>query len=320
MTSSLADGGNFHLGTEPHRLYFSYTERFVLSLPDSFHAGRVMIVAFEGWNDAGDAASAVLKHFREQLEIESVTEFHAEEYFDYQFNRPVVRINEDGERELIWPSVTFTVVNDPDSEQSLVILQGTEPSRSWMSFSEEVLEIATELRVGAIIFLGALLADVPHTRSISLFTSSDDAEIREELDLPRSSYEGPVGILSVIADVASDHGIPSLSVWASVPHYVHHPPSPKVTLALVQKLQDLLGIQLDNSDLISESNAWESTVDAMSQEDEELAQYIRQLEKARDTVDAPEASGEAIAQEFEKYLRLNEGDDPREGPRRAPEN
>lgn len=291
-----------------------------MSLPDSFRSGRVMVVAFEGWNDAGDAASAVLKHFREQLDIESITEFNAEDYFDYQFNRPVIRMNEEGEREIVWPSVTFTVVNDEDTESSLVILQGTEPSRAWLSFCEEIFEIATELRVTGIIFLGALLADVPHTRSISIFTSSDDAEIREQLDLPRSSYEGPVGILSILAEAARDHGIPALSVWASVPHYVHHPPSPKVTLALVQKLHELLGIQLDNTELVIESETWETSIDAMSQEDEELAQYIRQLEKARDTVDAPEASGEAIAQEFEKYLRLKDNDDPREGPRRGPEN
>ncbi|MGB3413177.1 MAG: PAC2 family protein, partial [Microbacteriaceae bacterium] len=162
--------------------------------------------------------------------------------------------------------------------------------------------------------------DVPHTRPISIFSSSEDAEVREALDLTRSSYEGPVGILSVLAESAKEHNIPSMSIWASVPHYVHHSPSPKASLALTQKLEELLSIKLDNSDLVLESEKWESSIDTMSQDDEELTQYIRQLEKARDMVDSPEASGEAIAEEFEKYLRLKDDDDPRkDGHRRGPE-
>jgi hypothetical protein len=251
-----------------------------------------------------------------------------EQYFDYQFTRPVVYVDDEGRRRLRWPAATvFGPSPDPDplpagvapetegpSLQRIAnvyVMVGSEPSRSWKSFAAEVLDAALVADVTGIVLLGAMLADVPHTRPISIFASSESAELRDQLELERSSYEGPVGILSVLADVAEVVGIPSVSIWASVPHYVHNAPSPKATLALLRRLEEILDIPIPHGDLEEESTAWESGIDAIAGEDEDMAAYIEQLEQARDTVDSPDASGEAIAKEFERYLRRR--GDGREG-------
>ena len=192
------------------------------------------------------------------------------------------------------------------------MLIGTEPSRGWKRFTSEVLNVAVDAGVSGIVFLGAMLADVPHTRPISVYSTSENAAVRSELDLERSTYEGPVGILSVLADAAEQANIPTLTMWASVPHYVHNAPSPKATLALIQKLETLIGIEIPRGELVEEAEAWETGINSLAGDDEEMASYIQQLEQARDTVDSPEASGEAIAQEFERYLRKR-GDGPATG-------
>ena len=165
----------------------------------------------------------------------------------------------------------------------------------------------TENRITGVVFLGAMLADVPHTRPISVFVSSENEQLRHELSVEKSSYEGPVGILSVLGEAAEKAGIPTVSIWASVPHYVHNAPSPKATLAIIDKLEELIDVVIPRGELVDESAAWESGIDVLASEDEDMATYIAQLEQARDTVDSPEASGEAIAQEFEKYLRRRDG-------------
>lgn len=280
--------------------------------------GRILVVAFEGWNDAGDAASSAARAVKDALGLEPVAELDGEYYFDYQFNRPLITTTDDGRREIVWPSVTFFApvaaglgLGDPHLD--VHVLLGTEPSRSWKSFTDDVLEIVQDREITAIVTLGAMLADVPHTRPISVYTSSDNARLRSELGLERSSYEGPVGILSVIADVAEKEDIPTLSVWASVPHYVHATPSPKATLALLARLEELIGVDIPRGDLVDEAAAWEAGINELASDDEDMARYIEQLERARDTVDSPEASGEAIAEEFERYLRRHEGgkNDPR---------
>jgi PAC2 family len=289
-----------------------------------FSDGRILVVAFEGWNDAGEAASGAVTVLRDSLGLAPVHEVDPEVYFDYQFTRPVVYIDDDGRRRLRWPHATVygprgeeTLPPEVEAElpatslervDSVYVLLGSEPSRSWKNFAAEILDAALVADVSGIVVVGAMLADVPHTRPISIFSSSEDPEVRDELGLERSTYEGPVGILSVIADVAEVVGIPTVSVWASVPHYVHNAPSPKATLALLQRLEEVLGIPVPHGDLEEESTAWESGIDAIAGEDEDMAAYIEQLEQARDTVDSPEASGEAIAQEFERYLRRRGGD------------
>ncbi|HET8897036.1 MAG TPA: PAC2 family protein, partial [Protaetiibacter sp.] len=161
-----------------------------------------------------------------------------------------------------------------------------------------------------IVFLGAMLADVPHTRPIAVFASSENASVRERFDLERSSYEGPVGIISVLGDAAERAGIPTVSIWASVPHYVHNAPSPKATLSLIEKLEDFIEARIDRGSLVEEAAAWERGIDELASDDDDMTAYIEQLEQARDTVDSPEASGDAIAEEFEKYLRKRDDDPP----------
>jgi predicted ATP-grasp superfamily ATP-dependent carboligase len=158
-----------------------------------------------------------------------------------------------------------------------------------------------------------MLADVPHTRPITVFASSENAAVRDRFELERSSYEGPVGILSVLGAAAEAAGLPTLSIWASVPHYVHNAPSPKATLALLERLEEFVDLEVDRGSLVEESAAWESGIDALAEDDDEMRAYITQLEQARDTVDSPEASGEAIAEEFERYLRRRDGRDGRDG-------
>ena len=292
---------------------------------NGFLSGRLLVVAFEGWNDAGETATGAVRALKELLDVEVITEVDPELYFDYQFNRPTVSTNEDGVRALGWPGAimygpkTPGVVSAPLAEDAqlrvsgtnasnIYLLIGTEPSRSWKSFAAEILDSALAADVSGVVFLGAMLADVPHTRPISIFVSSDNAQVRAELQIERSSYEGPVGILSVLSDAAETVGIPTLSIWASVPHYVHNAPSPKAMLALIDKLEEVIDVVIPRGALVTEAADWETGIDVLAGEDEEMAAYIAQLEQARDTVDSPEASGEAIAQEFEKYLRKRGGD------------
>jgi hypothetical protein len=275
----------------------------------------VLVVAFEGWNDAGEAASGVVQTLRDQLSVVPVAEVDPEDYFDYQFNRPTVETDDEGNRGLIWPGVTIFGPAEPSSAPgaAIYLLLGTEPSRGWKTFTAEIFEVVEDAEITGIIFLGAMLADVPHTRPISVFTSSENAVVREALGVERSSYEGPVGILSVLSDAADKAGIATVSIWASVPHYVHNSPSPKATLAMIERLEELIDVVIPRGDLVAESAAWENGIDALAGDDEEMAAYIQQLEQARDTVDSPEASGDAIAEEFERYLQRRDGRDGHDG-------
>lgn len=287
----------------------------------TFASGRLLVVAFEGWNDAGEAASGAVRTLKSLLDLYPIAEVDPEDYFDYQFNRPSVQPDDNGDRQLVWPGVTIYGPTTPnsaslagvaDNASNIYLLLGTEPSRGWKTFTSEILEVLDTNDIGSIVFLGAMLADVPHSRPISVFTSSENAAVRTQLGLERSGYEGPVGILSVLGHAAEKAGILTMSIWASVPHYVHNAPSPKATLALIDKLEEIVDVVIPRGELVTEAAAWESGIDALAGDDDDMASYIEQLEQARDTVDSPEASGEAIAQEFEKYLRRG-GDKPGEG-------
>ncbi len=283
----------------------------------AFGDGAILLVAFEGWNDAGEAASGTARAVRDQLDLVARVELEPEDYFDYQFNRPNAVIV-DGRRTLEWPGVTLYGPADPTGAGDIYVLLGTEPSRGWKTFATEVMEAVESAEISGIVLLGALLADVPHTRPIAVSASSENPAVRERWELDGSSYEGPVGILAVLGDAAERAGIPTLSIWASVPHYVHNAPSPKAQLALTERLEEFVDVEVDRGSLLEESAAWESGIDALADDDEDMRAYISQLEQARDTVDAPEASGEAIAEEFERYLRRRNGragdDRPPGGP------
>jgi len=263
----------------------------------------VMIAAFEGWNDAGDAASGAMAHLEQIWGAEPLAALDPEDYYDFQVNRPLVSIGADGERDLTWPTTQISIARQVLGGRDVVLVRGIEPNIRWRSFVTELIDVADELDVGMVVVLGALLADVPHTRPVPLTATTGDADLRVELGLPESTYEGPTGIVGVLQDACARTGIPSLTVWAAVPHYVAQPPCPKATLALLARVEDLLDARIPTGDLHADARAWELGVDELAAEDPEVAEYVRTLEEAKDATELPEASGEAIAREFERYLR-----------------
>lgn len=262
-----------------------------------------MFAAFEGWNDAGSAASSALLHLVDVWGAEQIDELDPEEYHDFQENRPVVETSPEGVRRITWPTTTVSVVEPPTTRRRIVLVHGIEPSLKWRSYCTELLEIAQSLGVRTIVTVGALLADVPHTRPIPVTVTSDDPAVQHLLDIEANTYEGPTGIVGVLHEAAQTAGFHSLSVWAAVPHYVAQPPSPKATAAILHRLEAFLAEPIDLGDLPEDALAWQNGVDKLTSDDAEIAEYVKQLEQAKDTVDLPEASGEAIAQEFERYLR-----------------
>ena len=273
----------------------------------------VMVAAFEGWNDAGEAASGAVAHLEKVWGATALAELDPEEYHDFQVNRPMVSLDEDGRRHVTWPTTRLYWASPPGASRDVVLVRGIEPSMRWRGFVRELLGHADQLRVGTLVTLGALLADVPHTRPIPVTTTSDDRGVMDRLALEPSRYEGPTGIVGVLQEAASRAGVPGLSLWAAVPHYVAQPPSPKATLALLRRVEELLDVTVPLEELPEDARAWEHGVDELAEEDGEIGEYVRQLEEAKDTADLPEATGEAIAREFERYLRRR-GDDP--GPSR----
>jgi proteasome assembly chaperone (PAC2) family protein len=269
-----------------------------------------MLAAFEGWNDAGEAASDALRYLNKTWGGKKVASIDADEYYDFQFTRPTVRRTASGERKIKWPSTRLYKASAPGSNVDVIFIQGTEPSYKWRAYTAELLVHAEALHVDYVILVGALLADVPHSRPIPVSTSTDDSALRERLNLEASQYEGPVGIVGVLSEVSLLAGIPTVSLWAAVPHYVAQAPSPKAQLALLHRIEELLQVPLDTHELAEEAEAWERGVNELATEDPEIAAYVRQLEEAKDTADLPEASGESIAREFERYLKRRGKDKP----------
>ncbi|MCC4316676.1 PAC2 family protein [Streptomyces malaysiensis] len=268
----------------------------------------VMICAFEGWNDAGDAASTAVGHLDREWKGEVFASLDAEDYYDFQVNRPTVAL-EGGVRKITWPTTRLSVVRADTGEQSrdLVLVRGIEPSMRWRSFCNEILGYAHELGVEMVVILGALLGDTPHTRPVPVSGVTSDPDLARSLDLEETRYEGPTGIVGVLQEACAHAGVPAVSLWAAVPHYVSQPPNPKATLALLNRLEDLIGVRIPLGELTEDSRAWQLGVDQLAAEDSEVAEYVQSLEEARDTAELPEASGEAIAREFERYLRRRDG-------------
>ncbi|QDY91117.1 PAC2 family protein [Arthrobacter sp. UKPF54-2] len=277
-------------------------ERLLQPVPEGQRI-TVMLAAFEGWNDAGEAASDALRYLNKLWGGKKVGSIDADEYYDFQFTRPTIRRTASGERKIKWPSTRIFKASVPDSNVDVIFVQGTEPSYKWRAYTAELLVHAEALNVDYVVLVGALLADVPHSRPIPVSASTDDAALRERMDLEASQYEGPVGIVGVLAEVALLAGLPTVSLWAAVPHYVAQAPSPKAQLALLHRIEELLQVPLDTQELVEDADAWERGVDELATEDPEIAAYVRQLEEAKDTADLPEASGESIAREFERYLK-----------------
>lgn len=273
----------------------------------------IVFAAFEGWNDAGDAATGVIEHLQEVWGAQPLVALDPEEYHDFQVNRPQVSLTHDGTRRITWPTTRLSWARPPGSDHDVILVYGIEPSMRWRRYTDELLGHLAAHNVETIITLGALLADVPHTRPIPVTTTSDDPELLRRLALQTSTYEGPTGIVGVLGDVASRRGVPVLSMWAAVPHYVGQPPSPKAVLALLSRIEELIDVPIPMGELAEDAQAWEHGVDELAGQDEEIGEYVKQLEQAKDTAELPEASGEAIAREFERYLRRRGDDDP--GPK-----
>ncbi len=267
----------------------------------------VLIAAFEGWNDAGEAATSAVRHLAEVWDAELVAAFDPEDYYDFQVNRPRVLI-EDGQRLLSWPTTRVLVATETGFERDVVLVQGIEPSMRWRAFSEELVELARELGVSTVITVGALLADIPHTRPIPVTATAEDEGVIHRFDVEASRYEGPTGIVGVLSHAASEAGLSALSAWAAVPHYAASSPSPKATLSLLRRIESLLGVTVPHGDLEEAARAWERGVDELAESEEEVAEYVQSLEEAQDTAELPEASGDAIAREFERYLRGRDDD------------
>jgi len=275
----------------------------------------VVIAAFEGWNDAADAASSVVDHLMEVWGARVVGAIDPEDFYDFQMNRPIVGTADNGMRKITWPSTQISVARPPGSHRDIILLRGIEPNMRWRQFCAELLAACDELGGRLVITLGALLADTPHTRPTPVTGSATEAELLDRLKLEPSTYEGPTGIVGVFQDACVRLDVPAVSYWAAVPHYVAQPPCPKATLALLGQLEDLLGISIPLGDLPEDAQAWERGVDELAEDDEDIADYVRTLEEARDTADLPEASGEAIAREFERYLkRRDDGPGSAQGP------
>ncbi|MFF2318732.1 PAC2 family protein [Arthrobacter sp. NPDC058097] len=297
------EGDTNEPGTAPE------TEQLLQPVPEGQRI-TVMLAAFEGWNDAGEAASDALRYLNKLWGGKKVASIDADEYYDFQFTRPTVRRTASGERKIKWPSTRIYKASAPGTNVDVIFIQGTEPSYKWRAYTAELLVHAEALHVDYVVLVGALLADVPHSRPIPVSTSTDDGALRERLNLEASQYEGPVGIVGVLSEVSLLAGIPTVSLWAAVPHYVAQAPSPKAQLALLHRIEELLQVPLDTHELAEEAEAWERGVNELATEDPEIAAYVRQLEEAKDTADLPEASGESIAREFERYLKRRGKDKP----------
>ena len=269
-----------------------------------------MVIAFSGWNDAGEAATGALSHLLaswtdSDTEVipELIADVDPEDFYDFQVNRPIAYVDDSSIRGLTWPGTQVFGLRTPDLENDFVVIRGVEPSMKWKTFAADILDLADDLEVDMVITLGSMLADTPHTRPITVSGSGAHPDIARRLGVEISKYEGPIGILGVIQDACVRRGIDAISLWAAIPHYASNSPSPKATLALINALEDFLEITLPQGDLPSEAADWEKEVSEMAKEDSDVAEYVKALEESKDSSDLPEATGESIARELERFLR-----------------
>jgi len=263
----------------------------------------VIIAAFEGWNDAGEAASGVINHLSLAWQATPVGAIDPEDYYDFQVTRPVTEVAEGRTERLIWPTTRLLAAKQEATGRDLLLVHGIEPNMRWRGFCSELVTSFSGLGIELVVLLGALLADSPHTRPVPVAAAASDPALAADLRAEPVDYKGPTGIVGVLQHACADAGIPAVSLWASVPHYVAQPPCPKATLALIRGVEDVLDVSLPLADLPQEARAWERGVDELAEQDTEVADYVRTLEEAKDATDLPEASGDAIAREFERYLR-----------------
>jgi len=277
------------------------------SRPDGLRA-PALVAAFSGWNDAGDAASAALTFIGESLHAERFARIDSEEFYDFQSTRPQIRFDDEHKREIIWPGIEIYAARVPRAPRDLILVQGPEPSMRWRTFSQNIIDLAEALGTQLVVTLGALLADVPHSRPVSITGLASDEALVEKLAITETTYEGPTGIVGVLHTACGEAGLPSASLWASVPHYVAAAPNPKAALALVRKVEGLVGVSVDATDLENAAGDYERQVSLAVQSDPEVQAFVERLEQAaaQDTSelgpgDLP--SGDTIASEFQRFLK-----------------
>jgi proteasome assembly chaperone (PAC2) family protein len=265
-----------------------------------------LVAAFLGWNDAASAATTALEAVAVSLDSEVVARIDPEEFFDFQDTRPTVRLTAGQTRRIEWPANTLIAAPAPTAERDLVVLSGTEPSLRWRGFSDLVVGAAERLGVEMVITLGALIADVPHTRPVPITGLATDRDLVERLGLSRSKYEGPTGIVGVIHDACRKRGLTSASLWAAVPHYVAAVPNPKAALALLRRLEGMTGVAIEASELEEAAERFDEQIDravAANPEIEELVQRLEQEQAESVALSDDVPSGEALASEFQRFLR-----------------
>jgi len=286
------------------------------SRPDGLRA-PAMVCAFTGWNDAGDAASAALRFVGSALGASRFAQIDPEEFYDFQQTRPQIRLTDGRTREITWPAVEIFEARVPRAPRDLILVQGSEPSMRWRGFSRLIVDLAEATGSQMVVTLGALLADVPHTRPVHVTGLASDESLIHRLGLVGGNYEGPTGITGVLHTICQEAGIPSASLWASVPHYVAAAPNPKAALALVRKLEGLVGVSVDAGELETAAADYERQVSLAVQSDPDVQAFVERLEQAAeqeeesmDPSDLP--SGDVIAREFQRFLRQR---GPGESPR-----
>jgi proteasome assembly chaperone (PAC2) family protein len=264
----------------------------------------VLIAAFEGWNDAADAATSAIDYLRRSWQGNVFASIEPEEFYDFQVVRPKVKLGEEGIREVIWPVTEFVSAEMLGAERDVVLLHGIEPSMRWPTFCKLVLDVASTCGVEMVITLGALLAGRPHTRPTRVTGTASTPEIAQRYGLATPRYEGPIGITGVLMDAARRAEVPSVGLWAWVPHYVQGSPSPKASLGLVQRLGSLLDFQMDLTDLEKRTRSYEERINEAVQGDPDIAATVRELERQADAEDLEELpSGDELAAEVERFLR-----------------
>jgi hypothetical protein len=268
--------------------------------------GGVLLIAFEGWRDAGDAASTAVRYLTDQWELEPFADIDPEIFYDFSVTRPRVELDDDLQRQIVWPELTFSagpVGSDP-AVGPAASLVGAEPQLRWRTFTEQVISVARVLEVDLVLTLGALLAEVPHSRQVSVFATSYDDHVAKGHGLQPSRYEGPTGITGVLQTACRDAGLRSAALWAAVPTYVPAAPSPKAALALMRKVSELTRLPFEPTEIAIAAASYEHQVDELVADDEETHEYVSQLEERFDRGGAdPFSDEESLVDEVERFLR-----------------
>ena len=266
----------------------------------------IMVCAFRGWNDAAASASTALAAIGNSLDGQLIAHLDPEEFFDFQSTRPTITLDEGQTRRIEWPENNLIAVEVAGADRDLVLFDGTEPNLRWRTFSETIATAADALGVEMVITLGALIAEVSHTLPVPITGLASTEELVEELDLERSSYEGPTGIVGVVHDLCRRNGLDSASLWAAVPHYVAAVPNPKAALALLRRLEGLTGIAVEAAELEEETEDYEEQIGRAVAANPEIEELVQRIEAEQsDLLDAEGElpSADTLAREFQRFLR-----------------